>query len=111
VTHKKIQNGHQFKGYVIRIDGIEARHPAQSIVDILGRPNWWCNVGHCIAVLEIFVPPESVCVESVLPLCGEKNVFSGFLAGLRLVLIVMRWSKYIENAKFCAESNGGGAIY
>jgi hypothetical protein len=23
------------------------------------------------------------------------------LAGLRLVVIFMRWSKYIENAKFC----------
>ena len=42
----------------------------------------------------------------VLPLCGKNLVFSGFLAGLRLVVIFMRWSKYVENAKFCAESNG-----
>ena len=33
-----------------------------------------------------------------------------FFAGLRLVVIFMRWSKYIENTKFCAESNGGGAF-
>ena len=62
-THK-IQNGHQFKGHVIRIVGIEATCPAQSIVDILGRSNWWCNVGHCVAVSENFVPPESVCIKS-----------------------------------------------
>jgi hypothetical protein len=42
---------------------------------------------------------------------GKKFVFSGFLAGLRLVVIFMRLSKYIENAKFCAESNGGGDFY
>jgi hypothetical protein len=48
----------------------------------------------------------------ILPLCGMNFVFSGFFAGLRLVVIFMRWSKYnIENAKFCAESNGGGDFY
>ncbi len=66
VTHKKIQNGHQFEGHVIWIVGIEARHPVQSIIDILGHPNWWCDVGHCVAVSEIFVPPESVCIKSVM---------------------------------------------
>jgi hypothetical protein len=44
----------------------------------------------------------------VLPLCGKNLVFSGFLAGLRLVVIFMRWSKYIENAKFCAKSMAVG---
>ena len=43
-------------------------------------------------------------------LCVGKNVFLGFLAGLRLVVIFTRWSKYIENAKFCAEFNGGGVF-
>ncbi len=27
------------------------------------------------------------------------------------MVIFMRWSKYIENAKFCAESNGDGDFY
>ncbi len=44
-------------------------------------------------------------------LCGNFFVFSGFFAGLRLVVIFMRWSKYIENAKFCAESFGGEDFY
>ena len=61
---KKNQNGHQFKGRVIRIVRIEALHAIQSMVDILGRPIWWCDVGHCVAVLENFVPPESVCIKS-----------------------------------------------
>jgi hypothetical protein len=63
---KKIQNGHQFNGRVIRIVRIEALHAIQSMVDILGCPIWWCDVGHCVAVLENFVPPESVCIKSVL---------------------------------------------
>ena len=50
MTHKKIQNGHQFKGHVIWIVRIEARRAAQSIVDILGGPICWCDVGHCVAV-------------------------------------------------------------
>jgi hypothetical protein len=45
------------------------------------------------------------------PSVWEKNVFLDFLAGLRLVVFFMRWSKYIENAKFCAESIGSGAFY
>ena len=65
-TKNLIQNGHQFKAHVIRIVRIEARRAAQSIVDILGRPIWWCGVGHCVAVWENFVPPESVCIESVV---------------------------------------------
>ena len=50
-------------------------------------------------------------VNSLLPLCGKNLVFWFYLAGLMLVVIFMRWSKYIENAKFCAESYGGGAFY
>ncbi len=63
---QKIQNGHQFKGHVIWIIRIEARRAARSIVDILGHPIWWCDVGHCVAVLENFVPPEYVCIENVV---------------------------------------------
>jgi hypothetical protein len=43
-TQQNTQYGHQFKGRVNRIVGIEAFHAAQSIVDILGRPIWWCEV-------------------------------------------------------------------
>ena len=43
-TTKYTIYGHQFKGHVIRILGIEAFHAAQSIVDILGHPIWWCEV-------------------------------------------------------------------
>ena len=63
---QKIQNGHQFKCHVIWIVRIEARHTTQSIVDILGRPIWWCGVGHCVAVLENFLPLDFVCIESVV---------------------------------------------
>ncbi len=63
---QKIQNGHQFKGHVIWIVRIEARRATESIVDIIGRPIWWCDVGHCVAVSENFVQPESVCIESVV---------------------------------------------
>ncbi len=66
MTHKKIQNGHQFKGSVIWIIGIKACRAAQAIVDIRGRPIWWCDVGHCVAILENFVPPGSVCIKSVV---------------------------------------------
>ena len=62
----KIQNGHQLKDHVIWIIGVEACCAAQLIVDILGRPIWRCDVGHCVAVLEIFVLPESVCIKSVM---------------------------------------------
>jgi hypothetical protein len=48
---------------------------------------------------------------AITPSVWEKIVFLVFVAGLRLVVIFMRWSKYIENAKFCAESDGGGAFY
>ena len=34
--------------------GIEPSRPAQSIVDIFGRPKWWCDVGHCVVVSENF---------------------------------------------------------
>ena len=63
---QKNQNGHHFKGHVIQIVGIEARCAAQWTVDILGRPIWWYGVGHCVAVLENFVPQESVGIKSVV---------------------------------------------
>jgi hypothetical protein len=43
-SQQNTQYGHQFKGRVIQIIGIEAFHATQSIVDILGRPIWWCEV-------------------------------------------------------------------
>ena len=52
-TKSKYTNGHQFKGRVIRIVGIETFHAAQSIVDILGRPIWWCEAGHGVIVIEL----------------------------------------------------------
>ena len=56
--------------------------------------------------------PEKILTGKVItPSVWEKSCIFFFLAGLRLVVIFMRWSKYIENAKFCAESNGGGAFY
>ena len=62
---QKIQNGQQFKGHVIWIIVVEALYAVQLIRDILEHPHWWCDVGHCVAVLENFVPPESVCIKRV----------------------------------------------
>ncbi len=50
-SFKKI--GHQFKGRVVWIFSIKAFHSAQSIVVILGRPIWWCEDGHGVAVIEL----------------------------------------------------------
>ena len=60
-TQNKNTNGHQFKGRVVRIVGIEAFNAAQSIVDILGRPIWWCEDGHGIVVIELMMCCE-MCV-------------------------------------------------
>ena len=52
-TQQNTQHGHQFKGCVIWIIGIKAFHAAQSIVDILGRPIWWCEAGHDVVVIKL----------------------------------------------------------
>ena len=62
-TQNKNTNGHQFKGRVVRIVGIEAFNAAQSIVDILGRPIWWCEDGHGVAVIELMMCRRCVCIE------------------------------------------------
>ena len=53
LTQQNTQYGHQFKGHVIRIVGIEAFHIAQSIVDIRRRPIWWCEAGYGVVVIEL----------------------------------------------------------
>ena len=51
--HNKIHNMVTNLKAVIQIVGIEAIHAARSIVDILGRPIWWCEAGHGVVVIEL----------------------------------------------------------
>jgi hypothetical protein len=62
-TQNKNTNGHQFKGRVVRIVRIEAINAAQSIVDILGRPIWWCEDGHGVVVIELMMCARCVCIK------------------------------------------------
>jgi hypothetical protein len=59
-THKKYKMVTNLKAMSFGLSG--SRPAAQSIVD-LGRPIWWCDIRHCVAISENFVPPESVCID------------------------------------------------
>ena len=33
--------------------------------DFPSQANWWCKLGHCVAVSENYVSPDDVCIKSV----------------------------------------------